>query len=315
MVLKDMLNQLKYLSDCFVKNGIYDIYTNSKIFEVLIAEQFGHKLVNGHANTPDARDELGNFYEYKHFKMSSSNHTWTFNDYSVQTIQKLQKIKTVYFTVIDDSYVIPQITEAYCVSGQDVAHYLLMNIPYIVNKRRMINISVSQIISQMYYKKIAINNKQPSELLINVFETIHEMETTFNIAGLLTSNKLWELLVACKLGHNINSEQKKHDAIDANGNTFEYKVAIRPMWTFQDISDNVLDSYLNDYGIVLAIVDKRNFIVKRIYMCNPRMVVKVLQGKMYIKLQSGREIRRLSAVIGMKDVREMLERREAEWLL
>lgn len=315
MVLKDMLNRLKYLSDCFAKNRIYDIYTNSKIYEVLMSEQFGHELVNGHANTPDARDELGNLYEYKHFKMSSSNHTWTFNDYSAQTIQKLQKIKTVYFTVIDDSYVIPQITEVYCVSGQEVAHYLWMNTPHIINARRMINISVSQIINQMCYKKITINNVQHSELLLNVFETIHEMETAFNITGLLTSNKLWELLVAFELGHNINSEQKKHDAFDTNGNTFEYKVAIRPLWTFQDISDNVLDSYLDDYGIVLAIVDKRNFIVKRIYVCNPRMVIKILQGKMFIKSQTGREIRRLSATIGMNDVRDMLERGEAEWLL
>lgn len=206
MVLKDMLNQLKYLSDCFAENGIYDIYTNSKIYEVLMSEQFEHKLVNGHAYTPDAGDKLGNYYEYKHFKMSSSNHTWTFNDYSVQTIQKLQNIKSVFFSVIDDSFVTPQIAEVYCVTGKEVARYLSINTPYIVNARRMINISASQIVNQMSYERILIKNNEYSELLTSVFESIYEIETELNVTGLLTSNKLWELLVACELGHNINTE-------------------------------------------------------------------------------------------------------------
>lgn len=89
MELRQLINRLKVLADYFLSNGIDDIYTNSKIYEVLIAEQFGHQIINGHANTPDARDGNGEFYEYKHYKVSSSNHTWTFNDFTDRTIEKL----------------------------------------------------------------------------------------------------------------------------------------------------------------------------------------------------------------------------------
>ena len=54
MELRQLINRLKALADYFFSNGIDDIYTNSKIYEVLIAEQFGHQIINGHANTPDA---------------------------------------------------------------------------------------------------------------------------------------------------------------------------------------------------------------------------------------------------------------------
>ena len=77
------------MSDFFYANGIVDIYTNSKIFEVFIANQFGHQIINRHAYSPDAKDQYGNFYEYKHYKQSSSNHTWTFNDFTDRTIKKL----------------------------------------------------------------------------------------------------------------------------------------------------------------------------------------------------------------------------------
>lgn len=90
--LRQLINRLKALADYFFSNGIDDIYTNSKIYEVLIAEQFGHQIINGHANTPDARDGDGEFYEYKHYKVSSSNHTWTFNDFTDRTIEKVVRI-------------------------------------------------------------------------------------------------------------------------------------------------------------------------------------------------------------------------------
>ena len=89
MDLRQLIERLKQLSDIFYDNGIEDIYTNSKIYEVLMSEQFGHKIINGHANTLDAVDTEGNLYEYKHFKLSSTNHTWTFNDFSDATIAKL----------------------------------------------------------------------------------------------------------------------------------------------------------------------------------------------------------------------------------
>ena len=54
MDLRQLIERLKQLSDIFYDNGIEDIYTNSKIYEVLMSEQFGHKIINGHVNTLDA---------------------------------------------------------------------------------------------------------------------------------------------------------------------------------------------------------------------------------------------------------------------
>lgn len=87
-----MIEQLKQLSDIFFASGIEDVYTNSKIFEVLMSEQFGHEIINGHAKMLDVVDMEGNLYEYKYFKLSSSNHTWTFNDFTDATIEKLYDV-------------------------------------------------------------------------------------------------------------------------------------------------------------------------------------------------------------------------------
>jgi len=43
---KKEINKLKKMSDFFNENGIFDIYTNSKIYEVLIANQLGHQIIN-----------------------------------------------------------------------------------------------------------------------------------------------------------------------------------------------------------------------------------------------------------------------------
>ena len=93
MDLWQLIERLKQLSDIFYASGIEDVYTNSKIYEVLMSEQFGHKIINGHAKTLDAVDMDGNLYEYKHFKMSSSNPTWTFNDFTDATIKKCMMSK------------------------------------------------------------------------------------------------------------------------------------------------------------------------------------------------------------------------------
>lgn len=313
--LNQLLSKLKELSDYFFSIGIEDIYTNSKIYEVLMAYSFNHEIVNGHAYTPDAMDQLGNLYEYKHFKLSSSNHTWTFNDFSEETIEQLKEVHNVYFSVIDDSYIYPQIITTYSVSGRNVAKYLESATLSIRNKRKMINISEAQIINNMDCELISVKNRKPFNALYEVFSTAHELEQRANIRGILTSNKLWELLVGIRLNHNINSDQKKHDAFDESGNTYEYKVSSYARWTFQDISENVLDSYLHDNCIILAVVNKEDFIVERIYACNPFAVVSILKNKLSEKINNNKEIKRLSAGIGIKDVNYMIDNGDAEWVL
>lgn len=259
MELGQLLNRLRVLANYYLINGIEDIYTNSKIYEVFIAEQFGHEIINGHANTPDARDENGEYYEYKHYKLSSSNHTWTFNDFTNRTIEKLYYVKEVYFTVINDEYTIPNIEKIYVVSGEEVARYLEEKTKHIYNLRKMINISPMQIMNNMSYYILEKNKTVCSRKLKEIFLTVSRIEEITGVDGILTSNKLWELLVAYKLNQNVNSEQKKHDAYDKLGRTYEYKVSSTPMWTFQDITKNVLDRYLDDEEIVLAVVDKKDF--------------------------------------------------------
>lgn len=326
MNLQKLIDKLRALSDFFRENGIADIYTNSKIFEVLIANQLGHQIINGHAYTPDAKDQHGNFYEYKHYKQSSSNHTWTFNDFTVRTIEKLYRIHSVHFVVINDASTIPAIEKIYCVSGAEVAKYMEISVQNIWNKRKMINISAHQITENMQYelmwpKDIALQHPVKScfetvcsTALEEIFLTAGKIEQIIHVDGILTSNKLWELLVACHLNHRINSEQKKHDAYDVNGKTYEYKVSTRPLWTFQDISENVLASYQNDEKIILALVDKSKFAVNGIIACHPNAVIELLKKKLSIREKSLPQVRRLTACIGRKDVSRMIEEGDAVWI-
>lgn len=313
--LNQLLAELKELSDYFYAKGIEDIYTNSKIYEVLMAYSFNHEIVNGHAYTSDAMDQLGNMYEYKHFKLSSSNHSWTFNDFSDKTIEQLNKVHNVYFSVINDSYIYPRIIKTYSVSGRNVAKYLELATLSITNTRKMINISEVQIKNNMDYELIPIKNRKPSNALFDVFYTAHELEQITKIRGILTSNKLWELLVGIQLNHSVNSNQKKYDASDEFRNTYEYKVSSNARWTFQDISENVLDSYLYDNCIILAVVNKKDFLVEKIYACKPFAVVSILKSKLSEKINNNKEIKRLSAGIGIRDVNYMIENGDAEWVL
>lgn len=311
--LGQLITKLKELSDSFYRDGIADIYTNSKIYEVLIAIQFGHTIINGHANTLDAIDQNGYRFEYKHYKVSSSNHTWTFNDFTNRTIQKLYGVCFVFFTIINDQCALPQIEKIYAVPGVEVAKYLLEKTKSITNTRKMINISEHQIVQNMPHRLIVEKTKY-TEKLKEVFTTAKSLEQLIGVDGILTSNKLWELLVACVLNHRINPEQKQHDAYDTSGRTYEYKVSTRAEWTFQDISENVLASYLYDEKIILAIVDKQAFSVCHIYFCNPKAIIKILKKKLNTKLNNSTELRRLSASIGMKDINNMLESGDALWL-
>lgn len=327
MKLKKSIKKLKELSDFFYENGIEDIYTNSKIYEVLIANQLGHRIINGHANTPDAIDQHDKACEYKHYKKSSLNHTWTFNDYTDETIRNLHKVASVYFVIINDKPVIPEIDTIYIVSGKKVAEYMEKNTQNIKNNRKMINISAHQIIENMPYTLKEADNiiseqhkktefeLECSEALKEIFIIANEIEKETHVHGILTSNKLWELLVACKMGHKINSEQKKHDAYDAHGRTYEYKVSKKSTWTFQDISNNVLKSYLNDEKIILAVVNKRTFVIKSIVACQPEEIVRILRKKLKEKKRKSQKIRRLTASIGKEDITKMMEKGKAEWIL
>lgn len=309
--LWQLLERLKQLSDIFYDRGIEDVYTNSKIYEVLISEQFGHIIINGHAKSLDAEDKDGNLYEYKHFKLSSSNHTWTFNDFSDATIAKLYAVKDVYFVIIDDTPVIPKVEEVYIVQGVQVARYLENSTVNISNHRKMINISRHQIINYMKYTVIKPEPVNVSNILREVFAVANRIALITGVRGILTSNKLWELLVSGKLGHKINPEQRKHDACDQQGRTYEYKVTKKYSWKFQDISDNVLESYIQDEKIILAVVDKKEFIVENIYVCDPQAIVLILRNKLSLLFEQREEVRRLEATINIGDVRKMIDRGEA----
>ena len=311
MELWQLIERLKQLSDIFYASGIEDVYTNSKIYEVLISEQFDHKIINGHAKTLDAVDMDGNLYEYKHFKMSSSNHTWTFNDFTDATIEKLYDVKAVYFAIINDNSIIHEVKEVYIVQGAEVAKYLENRTKNILNHRKMINISRNQIVNNMRYNVIKPNQVKVSNVLRDAFIVANEIELITGIRGILTSNKLWELLVSGELGHRINPEQRKHDAYDQQGRTYEYKVTKKYAWKFQDISENVLESYMQDEKIVLAVVDKKEFVVENVYICDPKAIVTILKNKLSLLFVQREDVRRLEATINIGDVRNMIDRGEA----
>ena len=311
MELWQLIERLKQLSDIFYASGIEDVYTNSKIYEVLISEQFDHKIINGHAKTLDAVDMDGNLYEYKHFKISSSNHTWTFNDFTDATIEKLYDVKAVYFAIINDNSIIHEVKEVYIVQGAEVAKYLENRTKNILNHRKMINISRNQIVNNMRYNVIKPYQVKVSNVLRDVFIVANEIELITGIRGILTSNKLWELLVSGELGHRINPEQRKHDAYDQQGRTYEYKVTKKYAWKFQDISENVLESYMQHEKIVLAVVDKKEFVVENVYICDPKAIVTILKNKLLLLFVQREDVRRLEATINIGDVRNMIDRGEA----
>lgn len=311
--LLSLITRLKEYSSYFTEyRGINDIFTNSKIYEVVIAEQLNHSIINGHAHTPDAEDSLHNIFEYKHYKTSSSNHTWTFNDFSNETIQNLSNINYVVFAELYDLEILPYISKLYIVPSADVQNYLMVKTPSINNTRAMINISAHQIETEMGTSTLASPPLLFSEQLVGIFETANEIEQITSIPDVLTSNKLWELLVALELGHIVNPEQNKHDAVDKSGHTYEYKVCTRMNWSFQDISDQVLSSYLNDEAIILAVVNKADFVVTNIFRCSPESIVSILRKKTQDKLCSGKEVRRLMATINKSDLLEMVSQGEAQ---
>jgi hypothetical protein len=321
--LEIMFNQMREIQQRFlVSHGVNDIWSNSKIYEVLQANTLSHFMIPGHSGSLDARDEFGREYEYKHFKETSSNHSWTFNDYSETTIEKLERsVHEVIFAHMNDSVYPPVMDWAYHASGSEVAGYLSKYTVGMKNSRRMINLSANQLETRMGLTAIEYRGElgsgtYGSELEL-IFNLIKQLEHLVGVSNVLTSNKFWEVLVSLPLGHTVNSEQGgragAHDAFDASGQDYEYKVSSQRSWSFQDISPTVLKKYLNCEEIVLAIVDKTGITVKEVWMAKPHAVVARLQEKLRIKELSyaarKKEVRRIQAGFSAGDLAAVGARR------
>lgn len=311
--INNLIQQLKQIqSDFYSAFGVTDIITNSKIFEILIADALDHVLIPGHSGSRDAKDSAGNEFEYKHYKESSSNHTWTFNDFSDTTIAKLLNTKAVIFAHIQDVDVsFPKFDWYYEVPGRVISNYLAKATRKIKNNRKMINVSSNQIEEHLELTKQSVTHSADrySSWIKRIIDIASKIETEVGTKGILTSNKFWEVLVALKLGHKVQSEQAKHDAADDLGNLYEYKVAKGLSWSFQDISSEVLHKYLSDKSVILASVDKNDFVVKKIYEADAKKVVKLLKRKLREKgrryLSLGKEIRRKQVSLNPKDLRSI----------
>jgi hypothetical protein len=148
-----------------------------------------------------------------------------------------------------------------------------------------------------------------SKWIKKINEIATSIERVTGTEGILTSNKFWEVLVAQKLGHKVQSEQCKHDAEDERGNCYEYKVSKGSSWSFQDISDEVLKKYLKDKNIILATVDKDEVVVKNIFRADTKKVVDLLRKKLEEKgvryKNQNKEIRRKQISLSAKDLRNI----------
>ncbi len=280
--ITENINRLRIIQNRFREEwGISDIYSNSRYFEVLIANELGHKLIGKGAGYRDAEDAAGYQYEYKHYKETSSNHTWTFNDFTDSTIEKIKLAKEVIFAHIDDTKNTPIFDWAYFAPGEVISKFLKDKTPSIKNTRKMINVSPSQLES-IGLDKTEIKSKGNGtyqEYIDKIQHTVNELQELCEVKNILTSNKLWELLVALNLGHKLLSEQKQYDAIDDKGRYVEYKVSKSNSWNFEDITDNVLNRLKNE-RIILAVVDKTNMKIIALYEVDPIKTVERLRNKL-----------------------------------
>src|SRR3990170_2658762 len=124
----------KIQSDFLNEFEVDDIFSNSKIYEIVIANELGHNLIPGHSGSKDAKDDSGRIYEYKHYKETSSNHTWTFNDFSDTTIEKLNSVKAVVFAHINDLCDKPFMDWCFIVPGELISKYLKEKTIKIISK-------------------------------------------------------------------------------------------------------------------------------------------------------------------------------------
>jgi hypothetical protein len=153
------------------------------------------------------------------------------------------------------------------------------------------------------------NGKYAPELK-KIFLSVKGLEEALGLKNLLTSSKLWELVVAERLGHFVNSEQGgragAHDAYDAEGRPYEYKVDQSVGWSFQDISDSVLEKYLNLEAFILAVVDKPNFRVEKIFRVDTKPLIDVIRAKRDEKARTyklrQKEVRREQVSVGVREL-------------
>lgn len=305
--------------------GIIDIYSNSKLYEIMIANELGHTPIAGHSGTRNGKTAEGEF-EYKHYKERSSNHSWTFNDYSDTVIEKLKGVKSVLFTHIDDTDPSNPKFDWYIeVSGSTCSAYLKHRTETLLqrqpkgkpNARRMINFSPTQLMRDLHVGKTKVNPVGSKGRFIRPLtelnEIVRSVEDNTGVKQILTSNKLWELIVSIPLRHQVLSEQSGHDATDSDGNFYEYKVATGRNWNFQDISENVLKKYESDREMILAVVDKKNIRVVEINIADSKDVIFRLRTKLEEKKTSyrkrGKELRRLSVSLSVGDL-EMINARK-----
>lgn len=321
--VSEIFEEMRSIQQHFLKHhGVDDIWSNSKVFEVLIANTLDHSMIPGHSGSLDAVDDDGNEYEYKHFKESSSNHSWTFNDYSDTTIAKLRdRTHAVVFCHVDDTGTPPAMDWAYTLPGEVVGDYLAQHTVGMKNARRMINISALQIESRTGYQKEyfdrPLSDGPYGVELQRILSLIGELERRVGVENVLTSNKFWEVLVSLPLGHTVNSEQGgragAHDAMCAEGKDYEYKVSKSRSWNFQDISDAVLQKYTGCEAIVLAIVDKTAIDINEIWFADPDLVIARLRqklGERRAKLAAeGKELRRLQVSLSAGDIAKVEARR------
>lgn len=308
--LKKLIRRLAEIQEYFKqKFGVGNIYSNSKFFEILIADKLNHGLIPGHSGSRDARDEIGEC-EYKHYKETSSNHTWTFNDFSDSTIEKLNGCHLVIFAHIDDTKEIPIFDWYYPVPGKVISRYLSHATQKIRNTRKMINVSPRQIEMNIGIKrKFAKDSKSKNfykEHLDEIFSIARRIEKIVETKGVLTSNKLWEILVSIYTGHKVLSEQKAHDAIDKSGKYYEYKVSQNYSWNFEDISPSVLKKFLDEKAVIMARIDKKEMRVLNLFSAEPQRVVKRLEEKLQEKesrfQKAGKSIRRLQVSLSKSDL-------------
>lgn len=309
-IIRNLISELKKIQSVFNnKYSINDIFSNSKIYEILIANKLDHELLPGHSGSRDA--SLGKLkFEYKHYKKSSSNHTWTFNDYSNKTIADLNNNITVIFAHIDNSYWPPKFDWYYEVPGSKIAEYLIKKTKAEQNTRKMTNISPNQIETHLCINKSFVQAKNGKYfiLLRKIFKIIEKLMSITNINNILTSNKFWELIVALELNHMVCSEQGgqegSYDAYDDKENLYEYKVYNSRGWTFQDISENILIKYNKVHEFILAVVDKTEIEVEEIFAIPAEEMIPVIRNKFYNLGQ----VNRKNVYIGPKDLKLMKHR-------
>lgn len=317
-----LITELQHIQKIFYeKYNINDIFSNSKFYEIIIANQLNHLPIPGHSNSRDAIDPKTDIeYEYKHFKKTSSNHSWTFNDFTDSTIEHLRDCFIIFAHINDKDFKYPGLMDwYYLIDGKEISDYLKKATLKIKNTRKMINVSPTQL-NKLGYKPIKVNTDKHlnyegtyQHLLYKISQVSEKLEQITYIEKLLTSNKIWELLVALKLNHKINAEQGgrlgSFDASDSFDRTYEYKVYISRTWNFQDISDNVLNKYLNDEKIILAVVNKYKMEVQEIYSVSSEDAVNRLREKLNLKIkrlaEKGKTIRRLQVSLSFTDIKKM----------